>query len=112
LVVEDDSISGSALSGILRRRGFEVDYATTVADGLRCLSERPDWIVLDLMLPDGTGTTILRHIRDGNLPTRVAVTTAATDPALLAEVRSLKPDLLMNKPLDLAALMRALELQN
>jgi CheY-like chemotaxis protein len=112
LLVEDDSISGSALSGILRRRGFDVCIATTVSEGLNCLFDAPDWVVLDLMLPDGNGTTILRHIRTTHLHTRVAVTTAATDPLLLSEVRALNPDLLMNKPVDLASLIRALELPN
>lgn len=110
--MEDDTISVSALAGILRRRGFEICIATSVAQGMLCLSDDPDWLVLDLMLPDGNGAAILRHIRDQNLTTRVAITTAATDPLLLSEVRALNPDLLMNKPVDVGDLLRALELKN
>lgn len=110
--MEDDRVSITALSTILRHHGFAVDVATTVADGTRLLTEKPHWVILDLMLPDGDGVSILKHIRNHNINSRVAITTAVTDPARLNEVRGLSPDLLMKKPLDLSTLLRAMELAN
>ena len=105
-------MSVSALSGILRRKGFEVLIAHTVADGLRLLSHSPDWILLDLMLPDGDGDTILQHIRAHRLPLKEIVTTAVNDPARLDRIHALRPEQVMKKPLDLARLLRTFELKH
>ncbi len=109
LLVEDDLVSASALTAILARRGFEVLHAPTVAAGLAMLAELPDVVVLDLMLPDGDGAALLKHVRSSGLPIRVVVTTAVHDAARLADVRALGPDLVMQKPIDLAGLLRAIQ---
>lgn len=107
--MEDDLVSASALTAILTRRGYEILHAPTVAEAMALLSERPDTIVLDLMLPDGDGAAVLTAVRQSGLPIRVVVTTAVHDPARLAEVRALQPDLVMQKPIDLAGLLRVLQ---
>jgi len=68
---------------------------------LRC---EPDCLILDLMLPDGNGASVLKHVRESGLPIRVAVATGTSDPAMLAEVAALRPDVLYRKPLDAMAL--------
>ena len=62
-------------------------------------------VILDLNLPDGSGTELLRKIRDENLPIKVAVTTGRTDRLLMAEVSQLQPDAFFTKPVDLMELM-------
>ncbi len=62
-------------------------------------------VILDLNLPDGLGTELLRHIRDENLPIKVAVTTGVADRLLMAEVSKLQPDAFFVKPVDLMELM-------
>jgi DNA-binding response OmpR family regulator len=109
LLVEDDLVSASALTAILSRRGFHVLHATTVAVGLELLAEQPDTVILDLMLPDGDGAALLQHVRAAGLRVRVVVTTAVHDVARLAAVRALGPDLLMQKPIDLADLLTVLK---
>ena len=48
----------------LRRSGFEVDAAGTLADGRARLAAAPyDGLVLDLMLPDGDGLDFCREVR-------------------------------------------------
>jgi DNA-binding NarL/FixJ family response regulator len=56
--------------------------------------------VLDLNLPDGNGIEVLRYARSAGLPARIAVHTGVADPALLQQVRALKPDALFVKPFD------------
>ena len=108
LLIEDDSTSSYALGTILRRQGWEVTTAKTLAEGMRQLDARPHQVILDLMLPDGDGDKILQHIRASNLPMRVMVTTGSLDPAQLARVNSHAPDAILSKPLNLNSLLREL----
>ncbi len=105
LLVEDDAISASALATILRRRGFEVHHVLNVAGGIDSLSEAPSIVILDLMLPDGDGSHVLEEIRRRHLPCRVLVTTASTDPERLDALGRLKPDIVLQKPIDLPRLL-------
>src|SRR4051794_18665125 len=75
LVVEDDTSSQRAWEIVFGRRGWEVQVAGTVAEGLKMLEQAPDYVILDLRLPDGSGESILRRIREVGLMSRVAVTT-------------------------------------
>ncbi len=109
LLVEDDPVSASALSTILTRRGYQVLHAPTVARGLLLLAEVPDAIILDLMLPDGDGATVLQQVRAAGLACRVVVTTAVHDVAHLAAVRAMNPEVVLQKPIDLAVLLKIIQ---
>ncbi len=77
LIIEDDPSLLMGLTMNLRREGYRVRTATDGKRGLAELSrERPDLVVLDLMLPGVDGLEILRQIRleDALLP--VVVLTA------------------------------------
>lgn len=105
LIVEDDLTSASALSIILDHRGFEVVRAESVHEGLELLETRPEWVILDLMLPDGGGEAILAEIRMTGQKTRVVVTTGASDPERIRALDRLDPDVVLPKPIDLAQLL-------
>jgi two-component system response regulator TctD len=112
LLVEDDVVSASALATILRRRGFDVSHVVTIAAAMDQLRYQPDFIVLDLMLPDGDGATVLRAVRDRGLHSRVLVLTAVSDPDRLTALTALKPDAFMQKPIDLARMLSLMQPQN
>lgn len=65
LVVDDDAEIRSLLARYLGGQGFRV---ATAQDRRECLASvadaRPDLIVLDVMLPDGTGLEICRGLQD------------------------------------------------
>ena len=105
LIVEDDRLSREGLRQLLAIFGFSTQTARTLGEGLAKLQSRPSQIVLDLMLPDGSGVELLRRVREQRLPVRVVVTTSASDPELLAEVEDYHPEVLIRKPLDARALM-------
>jgi two-component system response regulator RegX3 len=64
LLIEDESSISEPLAAALGREGFVSTVAETVADGLeRFRSDRPDLVLLDVMLPDGDGKDLLRQIR-------------------------------------------------
>jgi two-component system alkaline phosphatase synthesis response regulator PhoP len=64
LVVEDEADLAEVLSYNLRREGYRVSSAGTGKEGLqRVRSEKPDLILLDLMLPDVDGLEVCRLVR-------------------------------------------------
>ena len=64
LVVEDDASIREGLEMNLRLEGYRVIGAGDTAAGLAALGEDPpDLVLLDLMLPDGSGLDLLRRIR-------------------------------------------------
>jgi len=64
LVVEDEADIQEVLEYNLKRDGHEVVLTATAKDGLRHARERrPDLVLLDLMLPDGSGTELCKTLR-------------------------------------------------
>ncbi len=106
LIVEDDRSMRTVWQLVFAQRGWDVTVASTVAEGLAGLEPPPDYLILDLMLPDGGGEAILRKVKDGNLKTRVAVTTGSDDPEQLKVARSLMPEAWFEKPINIADVWR------
>jgi DNA-binding response OmpR family regulator len=109
VIVEDHEATRRAMSRLLASEGWQVRSAGTVAEGLDLLTPEPDCLILDLMLPDGDGESILRRVREAGLQTRVAVTTGEGDEARLEAVRRLRPDALLRKPVDFGEVCRTCE---
>ena len=64
LVIDDEPQFLRALSTNLRGAGYEVDTAATAADALAAAPLRPpDAVILDLLLPDGSGRDVCRELR-------------------------------------------------
>jgi two-component system KDP operon response regulator KdpE len=64
LVVDDEQQILRALRTSLRGAGYEVETATTAGQALSAAAARPpDAVILDLVLPDGTGTEVARELR-------------------------------------------------
>jgi two-component system KDP operon response regulator KdpE len=64
LVVDDEPQILRGLRVVLRNAGFRVDVAATKAEALDALAARPpDAMVLDLVLPDGSGVEVCRDVR-------------------------------------------------
>jgi two-component system KDP operon response regulator KdpE len=64
LVVDDEPQILRALQMKLRAAGYAVDTATTAHEALMKAGMRPpDAVVLDLLLPDGSGTDVCRELR-------------------------------------------------
>ncbi|EGJ12323.1 MULTISPECIES: response regulator [Rubrivivax] len=64
LLIDDDSRLTTMVGDYLRRNGFEVDTAGSLAAGREQLRHRAyDALLLDLMLPDGDGLDLTRELR-------------------------------------------------
>ena len=64
LVVDDERQILRALQTSLRGAGYEVETAETAERALAAAAMRPpEAVILDLVLPDGTGTEVVRELR-------------------------------------------------
>jgi two-component system, OmpR family, KDP operon response regulator KdpE len=64
LVVDDEQQILRALRTSLRGAGYEVETAETAEAALAAAAMRPpEAVILDLLLPDGTGTDVTRELR-------------------------------------------------
>jgi two-component system KDP operon response regulator KdpE len=64
LVVDDEAQILRALRTSLRGAGYDVETADTAEGALAALAANPpDAVVLDLVLPDGSGTEVTRELR-------------------------------------------------
>jgi len=85
LVVEDEPDIQELVRFNLVQAGFEVDVASTGDEALASLrARRPALVVLDLMLPDRSGTEICREIRSSS--------TLATLPVIMLTAKTEEVD--------------------
>ena len=77
LLVEDDPGLGMAVQDQVLAEGHGVDRVMTVADARACIDGVAyDLVLLDLMLPDGSGLGFLRDLRARGSVTPVIILTA------------------------------------
>ena len=65
LVVDDDSDIREALTMVLESQGYQVVTAQDGIEGLACLkAEKPDLMILDLLMPNMDGFGVMKELRD------------------------------------------------
>ena len=111
VVVEDESAIASAIADRLTSEGFRVVVAADGLEGVEaCRRERPDLVVLDLMLPGFDGLEVCRRIqRERHVP--VLMLTARDSETDLEIGLAVGADDYMTKPFsprELVARVRAL----
>jgi len=88
LIVEDDADSASVLEAYLLRDGFAVILAEDGRQGLDLFQrERPDLVLLDMMLPRLGGTEVLAQIRRAGDTPVIMVTAIGDEPEKLGALR-------------------------
>ena len=85
LVIDDEPQFLRALSTNLRGAGYDVDTATTVADALASAPlQPPDAVILDLLLPDGSGRDVTRELRTWSTAPIILVSAVGDDEEKIA----------------------------
>jgi DNA-binding response OmpR family regulator len=116
LVADDDRVAVEFLSLGLAARGFAV---TVAADGMQVIMAArrtpPEVILLDVMMPGGTGFDVVKRLRSNAATAGIPVVamSASTDPALPQKLQDVGVNAFLLKPVGLdevaATLRRVLE---
>jgi DNA-binding NtrC family response regulator len=110
LTIEDDANIRKTLVDILNCKGYETIVAGSGTDGLALISENPVEIaLLDLWLPDGSGTVILKKIKESHPSTQVIILTADVNLETAVECMRYGACDYLTKPVDCNRLFAALE---
>ena len=111
LIADDHPMIRTAIEVLLRDTGQTiVGSATTGEEALRSLEElRPDLLLLDLQMPEGSGMDVLRAVRSDGLTLRVVLLTAGIEDPALMEAYALKVDGMVLKNSDPAYLLECLD---
>ncbi len=77
LIIDDEELTLRTISRGLRQEGFEVFTSLSGEDGLKLFhDEKPDLILLDIVLPGIDGIEVLRQIKQTN-PTAIVIMMSA-----------------------------------
>ncbi|MDA8230059.1 MAG: response regulator transcription factor [Magnetospirillum sp.] len=106
LIVEDEKDLATLLLRDLEADGYAVDAASTVAGGLAMATTvHYDIIILDLLLPDGSGTELLTALRQRRIDAPILVLTANGDLDTKVENFDAGADDCLTKPFAIAELL-------
>jgi len=101
LLVDDDDLIRENLSALLERAGFQVTTAENGQSALDLLArQRPDIVVLDVMMPKLNGREVLRQLRQNSDWLPVIMLTQVGDATERAMAIEEGADDYLNKPFD------------
>jgi DNA-binding response OmpR family regulator len=109
LIVEDEAEVAQNLGSLFRYWFWETVIVLTRAEALAHVGDPLDLILLDILLPDGSGFEVLRAVRERGVKAPVALMSATTN-ILTREIVDLKPDEMFPKPLSMDRLKGYLDL--
>ncbi len=109
LIVDDDKAFLQRLARAMELRGFEVETASTVAEGRARVDARsPAFAVVDMRLADGNGLDVVEHLREKRPEARIVVLTGYGNIATAVSAVKLGATDYLSKPADADEVMRAL----
>ena len=109
LIVDDDEQVCRALRRVVEGFGCSVETATSGAEGFACVvSEVPDLILLDLVMPEMNGPQFLEKLRKIHPALPVAIVTGHSGGELMKAAACYAPVMLLTKPVDPALLERTI----
>ena len=109
LIVEDDPPIRGMLDDFLGGEGFDTLLAENGRAGVDLArAERPDLILIDIMLPVLDGVSAIRMLRADRETRDLPIVAMTANPTLLRRPDPLPADIIIGKPFDLDALLEVI----
>jgi DNA-binding response OmpR family regulator len=106
LIVDDDADIVQIVSMMLAGRGWIVRSSLRGEEALRIIREdKPDILLLDIMMPHMNGLEVLKQVREIAPETRIIMITAFGDVSSYLDSMDLGACEYVNKPFDTAELL-------
>lgn len=111
LLVDDHPIIGAALERLLDETNYQLlGRARTVSEATSQLAKlKPDLLLLDVNLPDGSGLDVLKRLSRARLKPRVILLTAGMDESQLLAAAGLDPQGMVLKTSDPGLLIECMD---
>jgi two-component system nitrate/nitrite response regulator NarP len=111
LIADDHPMIAAALELLLRGTDYElIGRARSGKEAIAQVAElKPDILLLDVNMPDGSGIEVLRQLGDVEDPPMVVLLTAGMDETQLLSAHSLRPDGMVLKTSDPALLLECID---
>ena len=98
LVIDDEADVRKYLVAVLQKHGFETSTATNGREGLEIAKEfMPDVVILDLMMPNQSGTDFYRNLTKSKTLSHIPVIVVSGLPGRHLAVK--KPVAVFDKPI-------------
>ena len=98
LLVEDDYALAMGTEYVLKAEGYEVMHASNLASAREMVGQQPDLILLDVMLPDGSGFELCQEVRNSDQHMPIIFLTAVGEEANIVQGLELGADDYVMKP--------------
>ena len=108
LIVEDDEIIGGGVKFFLEQKGFRVGLEGSLSLAREALSRPWDLIILDQMLPDGTGLELCKEIRNTSRVPIIFLTALDTNSDMIEGFQAGCDDY-VSKPFDIEILYQRIQ---
>jgi len=110
LLVEDEALLARNIKTYLERREYEVEIAGTLRQARQLYDElKPDAMLIDQNLPDGSGMDLIRRIRKTDRDTKLVMVTAHGSIETAVEAMKCGADDFLTKPVGLDVIALLLE---
>ena len=112
LVADDDPLMTILLSSNLKKAGYTVVVARDAMQAIMlALREPPDAVLLDVMMPGGSGLQVLRQLKNSfkTAMIPIIVISGSIDANTILQVQELGADHYMPKPPDIPRLLATLQ---
>jgi len=111
MIVDDSTVIRTIIGGVLR--GLNVEIVAEAGNGPDALElfeqHRPDFVTMDITIPEIDGMTCLKEILKRKPDTRVLMITAVSDKAVAMSAMEAGAAGFLNKPVSPSALKEAVE---
>jgi YesN/AraC family two-component response regulator len=110
LIVDDEPGIVEIIKDFFEEEGYRIYTADTAEDGVRLVQQiKPDLLMVDMKLPDGSGLKVLISAKQSSPRTKTIVITGYVDQSVIDEAEKVGRDVFLQKPFDLQILKKEVD---